>query len=200
MLDLSDYPKKLPLRDGSEATVRPLELGDELKLMEFMSSIPYDESVYFRDDVRNPKVIEKWARHIDLERVMPLIALDGEKIIAEWTLHVNQHGWTRHHADIRGFVTPKYRGRGLATRMVKELLAVAGQLDVERVIIELVEPQQELLKRYQRIGFKVETVLKDWVKDLKGRLNDMYLLSMQLEPAWKKMESLVMEYEFRHHG
>jgi len=194
MLDLTDYPKRLPLRDGYEVTVRITEPSDEAELKRFLLELPPDERVYFRDDVTDPKVIHEWTQNIDLDRVIPLLALDGNQIIANWTLHHREHGWTRHHGHIRGIVHPKLRGRGLATRMVRELLVFAGQLDIERVVIELVEPQRELLQRYQKIGFKIDAVLKDWVKDFSDRYNDIHVLSMKLEPAWKKMEEMILNY------
>ena len=78
--------------------------------------------------------------------------------------------------------------------MVRELLRIAGSMEIERVVIELVEPQMQLLERYRKIGFKIDAVLKDWVKDFSGRYNDIHVLSTQLEPAWQKMENLIFDY------
>lgn len=195
MLDVSAYPKKLILRDRSEVSVHIMRPSLEGKLKKFMKELPSSERVYFRDDVSDPEVIRQWSQVIDLDRVIPLVAMDvEEKIVANWTLHQREHGWTRHHGQIRGIVSRKWRQKGLGTKMVHELLRIASSTEIERVVIELVEPQKELLERYKRIGFKTDAVLKDWVKDFSGRYNDVHILSTQLEPAWQKMENLIFDY------
>ncbi len=194
MLDTSSYPTEIEIRGGEKVTVRLMESKDEPALKEFFLSLPPEERVNFRDDVTDPEVVHEWSINIDLNRVIPLMAWYEDKVVANWTLHHREHGWTRHHGHVRGIVHPKWRGKGLATLMVRELLGFANQINIERVVIELVEPQTDLLQRYQKIGFKIDAVLKNWVKDFDGRYNDIHILSMNLEPAWKKMEELVMDY------
>ncbi len=194
MLDLSDYPKTIQLNDGRELVVRLLGPSDEKPLLEFMLSLPPEERIRFRHDVTDPAVIREWTHNVDLKNVVPLVAVQQDEIAANWTLHFKEHGWTRHHSNIRGIVKPSFRGHGLATYMVHELLSIAGQLDVENVLIQLVETQKRELKKYKEVGFEVAAVLKDWVKDLKGRHHDMVILSMKLEPAWRKMERMILDY------
>ena len=194
MLDLSMYPKKVRLSDDREVVVRLLEPGDEVELARFMKGLPQDELVYFRDNVTDTKVIREWTQEINLNKVIPLIALLGDAIIANFSMHLREHGWSRHLAGIRGIVHPNHRRMGLAALMVYELLSIVQKLEIERVVIELVSPQKRLLAHFTGVGFQVEAVLKDWAKDWSGKNNDMLILSMKLEPAWKKMEELIWEY------
>ncbi len=196
-IDLSPYPKVFTLADGRNISLRTIEPStDELKLLSFMKSLPDNERIYFRDDVTDPDVIRKWVQEADLTRTIPLLAFDeNNDIVANWTLHVLEHGWTRQNAFIRGIIAPEYRKQGLATFIVHELLKIAGGLDIERVVIELVRPQEDLLKRYSEIGFEVDATLKSWVKDFRGRYHDLIIISMKLEPAWKKMELMMLEYD-----
>ncbi len=198
MTFLEDYPKICDLRDSSKVTIRALEPADEERLMEFFKNLPESERVWYRDDVADPKVIHHWCHNINLDRVLPLVAVQDGKIIAMWTLHVRDYGWTRHHGQLRGTVLPNRRNLGLASLMVHDLLKLATHYEVERLVIELVPEQQAVSQVFQNIGFRIDAVLKNWVKDFKGRYNDMYLLSMQLEPAWKKMEELI--YQYGTHG
>jgi RimJ/RimL family protein N-acetyltransferase len=196
-IDLSKYPKVFTLVDGRSVTVRSNEPStDEPKLIRFMQSLPDNERIYFRDDVTDPEVIHKWVHESDLSRTIPLLAEDDNNdIVANWTLHVREHGWTRQNAFIRGIIAPEWRKQGLATYIINELLKIAGELDIERVVIELVRPQEDLLKRYVEIGFEVDATLNNWVKDFRGRYHDLIIISMKLEPAWKKMELLLLEYD-----
>jgi len=194
MLDLSTYPKQVRLSDDQEVVVRVLEPGDEAELARFMKGLPPEERVYFRDDVTDPAVIHEWVHSSNLNKVIPLVALHQENIIADWSMHLREYGWTRHLAGLRGIVHPDHRRKGLAALMVYELLSIAQKLEVERVVIDLVSPQKGLLTHFASLGFTVEAVLKDWAKDWGDRYNDVLILSMKLEPAWKKMEELIWEY------
>lgn len=194
MLNLSDYPKTLKLNDGREVAARILEPRDEDELRRFLKALPPAERIRFRDDVTDPNVIRAWTHNIDLNNVIPLIATHDGQIVANWTLHHRLHGWTRHHANIRGIVKPDWRGHGLATLMVYELLSIAGQIEIENVVLQLIHDQKREIGKYRKIGFEVEAKLKKWVKDLKGQYHDMYILSMKLEPAWRKMEEMILDY------
>ena len=154
MIDLSAYPKKKTITEDIEVTIRTLEPSDEEALVRFMLDLPPAERVHFRDDVTDPSVIHDWATNIDLDRVIPLLATVDGAIIANWSLHHREYGWTRHQAHIRGIVHPKWRTRGLGALMVYELLSIGKNLHFERIVIELVAPQKELLLRYKKIGFK----------------------------------------------
>ncbi len=194
MLNLTDYPKKKRLSDGREVEIRLLSPGDEVALLKFMEALPPEERTRFRHDVTNPAVIHDWTHVIDLKNVVPLIARYNDEIAANWSLHHKEHGWTRHHSNIRGIVAPKWRGVGLATLMVHELLLIAGQMEIENLVIQLIGSQEKELDKYKNVGFEVAAVLNNWIKDFQGRYHDMIILSMKLEPAWKKMEEMILDY------
>lgn len=200
MLQLSQYPKPVNLRDGNAAEIRLLTAGDEADLRRFFSELPPGERTYFRDDVTDPMVVGGWCREVDLNRVIPLVMVQGGRIVACFTLHRSEHSWTRHLAELRGAVHPARRRLGVSVAMVAELLSVAAQLELERVVLELVSPQKRLLAHFTNLGFSVEAVLKDWVKDATGRSHDLLVLSARIEPAWKRMEELLTDYRTHDGG
>lgn len=194
MVDVSAFPKTFKYLEDQEMVIRIPGKEDENELLRFMRELPPNERIYFRDDVTDPEVIRHWVHETDLSKVIPLISLYEGQIVANWSLHLTKCRWTRHLAHIRGVVAPKYREHGIAAKMVYELLTLAGDLDIERLVIELVAQQKSLLAHFTDIGFKLEAVFKDWVKDHSGNYNDLLILTMKLEPAWKKMEELIWEY------
>ena len=197
MLDLSDYPKKVRLRKGDEVIIRLLTPGDEAALIKLMNELLPEDKVYFRDDVSDPAVVRRWCQNINLNSVLPLVALSGDQIIADWSLHQREFGWTRHLVDIRGVVHPVYRQMGLGAKMVYELLTIAQRMEKERAVVHLARAQKKLLARFIAMGFSVEVVLKNWIKDSSDRYQDMLILSMKIEPIWKEMENMVMESDSR---
>lgn len=194
MVDLSMFPRKTKMGDNKEMIIRPLEDSDEEELKRFMSELPPEERVYFRDDVTDPAVIHRWVHETPRDKVIPLLAIHNDQIIANWSLHLSEEMWTRHLAHIRGIVEPEYRGLGIAPKIVFHLLTIASSIAIERVVIELVAEQKRLLAKFTSIGFQLEAVLKDWAKDHSGRYNDLLILTMRLQPAWKKMEEMILDY------
>ncbi|MFN3821445.1 MAG: GNAT family N-acetyltransferase, partial [bacterium] len=180
------YPLKLPCRGNINLIIRPLEEEDIGEVVRFMRSLPEEERVYFWDDPTQPEVIRRWIRESQEGNGVALIGSVGEKIITLWTLSHDRHSWTRHIGYLWGIVDPAYRRQGVATVMVRELLNLATHLDIERVALELIRPQKGQIGHFTHLGFEMIAVLRDWVKDPNGQYHDMIIISMEVEPAWRK--------------
>src|SRR5215471_5703112 len=94
---LSSYPK--PLEGG--LVLRPLQAADEARLAELFKRIPVDERQLFKENVTSPDVIQGWIRNLDYANILPLLLLDGNRVVADATLHRDRRGWSRHVAEIR---------------------------------------------------------------------------------------------------
>lgn len=78
------------LRDGNKVTVRPLEAGDKVRLLEFFERIPDEERYYLKENVASAKVIQGWTGNMDLTKVIPIVAVSRNAIVADATLHLNR--------------------------------------------------------------------------------------------------------------
>src|SRR3989338_4983258 len=87
------FPKPAKGEDGKRLILRPLIPEDESALLEFFNSMPGEDLLYLRDDVKNPEVIKKWCQTLDYEVILPLVADVEGKIIADATLHQEKRGW-----------------------------------------------------------------------------------------------------------
>ncbi|UCG39643.1 MAG: hypothetical protein JSV00_05335, partial [bacterium] len=90
---LDEYPKTVNLRDGSRITLRPMIKEDEKILLEFFQGLSEGDRLYLRDDVADPAVVRGWVENIDYQRVLPILAIDEGKVVADATLHRNVHSW-----------------------------------------------------------------------------------------------------------
>ncbi|MER3420357.1 MAG: hypothetical protein C4290_07460, partial [Chloroflexota bacterium] len=93
---LDGYPKTLTLADGTTVTVRPLRATDQAALLAFFRGIPAEDRWWLREDVCDPEVIRRWTVELDYDRVLPLVALVENRIVADATLHRRGFG-ARHH-------------------------------------------------------------------------------------------------------
>src|SRR5687767_4127070 len=94
---LKRYPKSL----ADRIQIRPLKAADEGVLLEFFKRIPIEERQLFKDDVTQTSVIRGWIKNLDYTNILPLLVFEGERVVADATLHRDRRGWARHVAKIR---------------------------------------------------------------------------------------------------
>ncbi len=170
------YPKTVTLRDSSQVTVRPLVSSDKNALFRFFTEIPTEDLLYLKDDVTREEVVATWCRHIDYEQVLPLLALDGETIVADATLHQQKRGWMSHVGQVRVVVHPRHRRQGLATRLLGELIETATEIGLDKLVAELMGEQKEAIKVMENLGFEKAAVFPHHVRDIKGKTRDLIVM------------------------
>jgi GNAT superfamily N-acetyltransferase len=180
-LILEDYPKKVELKDGLQCAIRPLQHDDELAFHEFFLAVPMKERMFIKHRVTDPEVIHNWCANIDLGRNLPLLALHEGRIVADATLHQQLGGWKRHIGRISVLVHPNYRGRGLARRLVMEMIDIARRVGLERLEAEFIAEQDAAIKVFALLGFSKLTELPGYVKDMQAVSHDYVLMGMNLK-------------------
>lgn len=171
------YPKTLTLMDGTETALRPLSRDDEARLLRFFMRVPEADRYFLKEDVTDPALIRRWTSDMDLDRVIPIVAVLGDEIIADATLHRSLNLARSRVGEYRLVVDPAYRGLGLAGRLAEEMLDMAADLGLRKVAYEAVDPQEEIaIKATKRIGFEHVATLRGRVVDLWGREQDLVIL------------------------
>jgi len=173
---ISTYPKNVRLDDRSSVVLRPLLKNDEGDLYAYFSKLPMKDRACLRDDVTDPRVIERWVNDLDYDEVLPLVARDNGKIIGSGTLHFNKIGWSRHQAEVRLTTDVNYRERGLGTHIAQNLIDIATELGLEQLSIEMSPDLQEAFFLFEKLGFKEAAVLKGFVRDLEGNEANLVLM------------------------
>jgi L-amino acid N-acyltransferase YncA len=178
---LEEYPKKVTLPDGTTLTLRPMTRDDQYALYSFFSGLPEDNRRYLGNDVTDRKLIEKWARNLNYDRVLPILAEYDGKVVANATLHYQTFGWGRHIAEVRVTIEPEFQGRGLGSLLLQELSRLAASHKVKKLLARIVTIQEPVIKAFKRAGFGQVTVLKNYVKDVHHkRYADIALMVKEL--------------------
>lgn len=180
---MRDFPKELALpRSDVLVSIRPLQPGDDFELREFFLRIPEDECFFLKEDVTSAEVIDKWVNSIDYDRVVPIVALVEDRIVADATLHRHRAGARRHIGEIRVVVDPKFRNQGLGSMLVRELVDVAYDNAMDGVFFELVEGKEDgAIKLAEKLGSKRVATLPNFVKDLEREPRSLVILELPLE-------------------
>lgn len=187
-MSLTGYPKQMTLRDGQSVVIRPLEKEDFERLRAFFQGLPAEDRLYLRHNVSNPDIIRQWTDRIDLEHVVPLVALGGNAIVAQGTLHISTHGWMQHVGHVRLAIAASHQRIGLGSLLARELVSLAEHRGLEKLQAHVIESSAGAVRMFERVGFEKVAVLKDFVKDQNGRnqnlvvmVNDVSRLSRILE-------------------
>jgi len=177
---LESYPKTITLKDGSKAVLRPLEHNDVKPLHEFFLAIPENERLFMKQRVTDLDVIRSWCRAIDYLRNLPLLAVQGQKVIADATLHQQQGGWKRHVGRLSVVVHPQSRGKGLARILVQELIHISQHLGLERLEAEFIGEQKAARHVCAVLGFNDLVILEGYVKDMQALSHDYVLMGRKI--------------------
>lgn len=178
--------ERYPLSIGSagrKIQIRPLQRGDEQELARFFQRLSAEERAVLKDDVTNSAVIAAWCSNIDPERILPLVATDGNRIVADATLHRSRTGWTRHVATMRITVDFDYRRKGLGRSLIRELVDLAEQLKLVVLDAEVMADQKSAIGLFLGLGFRPIATLPLHVSDANGRLHDLLVLSKTIMAA-----------------
>lgn len=184
--NISRYPQEVELRDGSHLTLRPLQQTDGEALLAYFQQLPEPERFVLKDEVTAPAVIARWTQELDYDRALPLVALDGGRIVADAVLLRKRGGGRSHLAELRLTVHPAYRQRGLGSLLMRELAEIAYDAELDQLLFELVKDvEDEALAAVRFFGAVELATIPDLVKDPSGKPHDLVYLSMPLGRYWQ---------------
>ena len=174
------FPCEIGLNDGSRILLRRLTSGDGQALYDFFQRWPAGLRRLAWEDLDNRELIESWAADIDNESSLPLVAVDGSKIIAETTLNYRDRGPLRLVGRVRWFIDPDYRGRGLASSLAAQLIDVGRNNGLRYLSCTLATRFEDRdIQALESRGF-VATHFPDYGTDPDGAPEDLVYLTCRL--------------------
>jgi acetyltransferase len=163
------YRQVLTLADGTRLLLRPLRSEDREALGALYATVGEADRRLMRDDVRDPQVVAAWVESLDYSRVFPLVAVIGERIVGNATLHFGT-GPARHRAEVRIFLAKDFRRRGLGSRMLQALIEVARQKALCFLEAQIIEDQTRSIHAFHGLGFETRSVLPDFFAPDEGEM------------------------------
>ena len=174
------YPQEAVLRDGRRVMLRPFTEKDTAALFDFFHGLPADYRRFAWDNIDNRSLIEEWGRAIDYGKVLPLLALDGHRIVADATLHRRKGGPLRLVGRIKWMLSPEFRGAGLGTILVKSLINHAREAGLRHVSCMLISDlEADAVITLDELGF-TKHVQPGYGTDPDGNQHDMTKLVLKL--------------------
>ncbi len=181
-IDLNTYQRETKLKDGTKVLLRSMVAEDQDALYEFFKGVARDVALYLRDDVSSRFVVEKWAKNLDYEKTLPILAIEDDAIIADATLNRRRSGWKHHLGTVRIFVHRDYRNVGLGHLMIKEIVDVAYKLGIEKLIAEVPDLNTAAIHAFNRAGFYRAALIPNMVKDRENMPVDIMVMMKDVRP------------------
>ena len=173
------FRQVVTLRDGARVLIRPLVPEDENALLNLFIPVPFEEQRFMRHNINDPKIVSHWARYPDYDKIFPLIAVIGDRIAGNATLHFGE-GPSRHRAELRIFLSKDFRRRGLGTKLIHAIIEVAKRRSLYMVEVEIVNDLVNDIKALQKSGFAIKCTFEDRFMLPDGELRDTVLMVMRL--------------------
>jgi ribosomal protein S18 acetylase RimI-like enzyme len=162
--------------------IRELEVTDREAVERFVERVPERDRTFFKEDVAAPGVIEAWTN----PGTARAVAVDDGEVVG-YVAVVPLHGWSSHVGEVRVIVDPDRRGRGIGRALVRRAVTEAIELDLRRMVVEVVADQEATIAMFRSLGFDPEALLADHVRDQSGALRDLMILAHSVEEQWSSM-------------
>lgn len=177
---LENFPRKIETKFGLSLTVRPLKSSDAEAFHEFFCAMQPPDLLYMKHRVTDLEVVKGWCADIDLGRILPLLAIDGAKVVGVSTLHQTLGGWKRHIGRVSSHTHPNYRNKGVCYSLTEQVIDIARQAGLQHLEAEFMGEQEEAIKVFAHLGFIELLRLDDYVKDMQAITHDYLVMGLPL--------------------
>ena len=179
-----DYPRTIQLDTNTEVSLRLMTPADTYRIVAFARSLPADDLLFLRMDITKLNVVAHWGQNVKEGSTMTVLAEVGSEIAGYVSLHHNEVTWQRHLGEIRIQVGPRYRSQGLGRALAGEIFTIARDLKLRKIVAQMTPDQKGAIATFERLGFRTEALLQDFVIDRTDRTRDLMVMTCDVtEPT-----------------
>jgi RimJ/RimL family protein N-acetyltransferase len=187
----------LRLRNGATVQLRQMVPEDARILHEFFCEIPSDDLLFLRRDVTQRAVIDQWAERVGRGSVFTVLAFANDRLVGEASLHLNSVSWSEHVGEIRVVIAPAMRQSGLGSGLTNAIFLLAIGRGISKIVAEMTIEQKGAIAVFQKLGFRVEGLLRNHVRDRRGEPRDLVLMAHDTQEFYEQMQAYGFGEEFR---
>jgi len=154
-----------------------MKAEDGQAMLRFAQSLPENDLLFLSIDMTRPAAVEQWIRSIEKGRTITILAEVDGRLIGHGTLRHDDLVWTRHMGEIQLLISPDYRGSGIGSLLAHEVFAFAKELGLQKIVARMASEQKGALQVFERLGFRAEALLADYVIDRQDRTHDLIVMS-----------------------
>jgi L-amino acid N-acyltransferase YncA len=172
--------RTVQLKDGTPVGLRMMTRTDATAITAFARSLPEDDLLFLRMDITDPEAVAHWVKNLEAGLATTVIAETGSGIAGYATLVQNRVGWQRHLGEIRTQVGVPFRSQGLGRALAGEIFALARARGLRKIVAQMTPDQKGAMATFERLGFRPEALLQDFVVDHAGRTRDLVVMAFDV--------------------
>lgn len=151
-------PKSIVLGDGAELTLRSPSPAEAGELLDYLDAVRREsDGILFspEDPLMSEQGERDWVRdHRADPRAVLLAAVAGDEFVALCGVHPTRFARQRHTAGVGISVRSAWCGRGLGTRLMRELIGWAEtNTELEQLTLNVFETNPRARALYRKVGF-----------------------------------------------
>ena len=174
------FPQEAVLRDGRRLMLRLFTANDVDALYHFFQHLPEDVRRFAWDRIDSHALVEAWGRELDYAKVLPVLAYDGNRVVADATLHRRKGSPLRLVGRVKWLIDPEYRGQGLGTILVNNFISLARHDGLRHLTCMLISDlEADAVRTLSDLGFDGYTV-PGYGTDPDGNQHDMIKMVLKL--------------------
>jgi L-amino acid N-acyltransferase YncA len=187
-------PSFLRVRPGGQPQFRSVSLrvmsaADKDSIHLLARSLPQEHLLFLRTDITDPVAVDEWIKSIENGATITLLAEPDGTLEGYGSLHLNPARWTRKVGELAVNVAPEWQSRGLGEALCSEILTLASILGLSKVAAQMVADHKSARALFERLGFRIQAFLPDWVEDREGHRRDLLLMVYDLSAAEQNLRS-----------
>jgi L-amino acid N-acyltransferase YncA len=184
-------PSFLRVRPTGQPQLRPVWLRlmgaeDKDSIHLFARSLPKEHLLFLHTDITDPASVDEWINNIENGTTVTLLAEPDGTLEGYASLHLSSVRWTRRIGEVAINVAPEWQSRGLGEALCAEMVALGEILELRKITAHMVADHKSARAMFERLGFRIQSFLPDWVEDQEGRSRDLLLMAYELSASERK--------------
>ena len=175
------YPRQVKLANGRTFDLKLMDESHAGDVIALARALPKQDLLFLRLDITEKRNVDEWVDNIEAGRTVTVLAYEGDTLAGWASLHHNEVLWTRHVGEIRTIVSADYRSIRLGAKLVEEIFEIAKDLGLKKITAQMTSDQRGARATFERVGFRPEALLSDYVVDAEGRTHDMLIMSHDID-------------------
>jgi RimJ/RimL family protein N-acetyltransferase len=159
-----------------DIVIRTIEEADLAGYHECLGVVARERIYLGLVDAPTPEACANWMKTVRGRDFPFVIACAGETVIGWCDIAPNERVGYQHVGHLGMGLLPRWRGRGIGTRLLTAALADADRIGLERIELEVFMGNGTAQRLYRRLGFVVEGV-KRKARKIDGRYDDHILMA-----------------------
>jgi len=168
---------RVKLRNGKTVIIRRFWPKDREKLIEMYASLS-NEAVQWGMPPYTREKLERW--FANLENYISLVAFYDNRIVGHAQIYKNPHPRRKGTGGLIIYIHQDFHNVGLGTSMLEQLLKLAREEKMHRLTLWVVADNKRAIHLYEKMGFKIEGIMKDAYFGAEGNYHDELVMGLIL--------------------